>query len=79
MHRLILVVKSLHYKRLVTKRRLHSFFFGICVFVELELIAAFVFFRKRVITDEDCRASSFLTSAAYGNIHLCFLHSSHCD
>ena len=57
--RLVLVSNPLHYKRVVTKRRLHIFYVGSFCFFSVKSIIAFTFFRRNVIENVDCISNAW--------------------
>ena len=63
--RLVLVSNPLHYKRVVTKRRLHIFYVGSFCFFSVKSIIAFTFFRRDVIENVDCITAYVLIDVAY--------------
>ena len=63
--RLILICNPLHYKRMVTKRRLHSTYFAISFFIAVELAYGFIFLRRDVRSNVTCITTNVLTSTGY--------------
>ena len=71
--RLILVLKPLHYKLLVTKKRLHAIFLSVFAFFTVELTVGFIFYRQdKFLSANECIALYILQDLAYVVIIMVF-------
>ena len=70
--RLILVLKPLHYRRMVTKTKIHIGFSIACSFLVIEITTVYIFFRQdQYLSYSECYTVYILNKDSHAVVYLC--------